>query len=196
MEFLGLSILFSSIAWILGLLVSTFVRASGGVDPILKIVYAQPPLRVLLIAGFIALVLAILVFANTRRYLLTIVTIPPLFLGAALMLYQCLDMEGWYLSHFPFFNIKGGEPFNLFIFSFLYLLKAALLSGIALFPALYSLDYGVRGRKGGRRHRVFPTDAALISLGVCAVLVLLALLSTKTGFGVHYFPKGYLDHLF
>ena len=195
MQYLALSVLLSASVWSLTLLLSTFIRAASGTGPILTLVYAHP-YQLLLVAAILALIAAVLVFANSRRYLLTLCTIPPVLAAELLLLYQCLDMNGWYLSHFPYFKLKGGEPLDLILFTVYFILKAGVLSGIGLFPALHSLDYGIRGMRVRRRRTGFPTDALLISLGACAVLAGLALLSNHTGFGMHYLPEGYLNPLF
>lgn len=195
MEYLAMMVLSSSVAWFLGMLISTFARTSGGILPIMALVYVHPS-RLVLIAVIISFVLAILIYLNSRQYLLTLCTIPPMFLGVLLMLYQCLDMNAWYLAHFPFTSLKHGEPFQVIGFTLTFLLKAAAISGVALFPALNSLGYGYHGRKRARNSSGFPIDVPLMSVCALVLLGLLALLSTKTGFGMHFFSRGYLKYLF
>ncbi len=193
MAYIALFILISTAAWGLGLLISTLARGSSGLLSVMATVYSHPS-KVVLIAAIIAAVIAFFVLAYTNRYTLTLLTLPPVFLGSLLMVYQCLDMKAWYLRHYPYASFRGDEPFYLVFFSVLFLFKAAVISGISLFPALYSLDYGVRGKK--RRGSALQTDVVVITLVCLTVLAIFALISTTTGFGMHFFKDGYLKYLF
>ena len=187
----------AGVLWFLALVINASIRGNtSGLSAAIELV-TRHPMRMVLPALAAVLILCVVLYFFSKRLSSALCAFLPLAMALILMLYQCADMTCWYLVHHHFLRVVDGEPFRMIGFSILYLFKGVVLSGIGMYPALYGINAGIRGRRHKRPGAsVFPTDVILTALVCCLLLGSFALLSQTTGFGMHYFTDGYLHHLF